>query len=360
MFLKEDEDEFALGGGSPAPVDDMAAASPELVKRDPNDIEEQETKARLLKGLISGVGGMMQGQANVPSAFEMLYGKRSPRADFQGTADGGAALIGNPIADKQKAMEYLKSKREAERDSAEDAPLTADQVSFYEGIVPSMKGKLGGMTARQFKSASPLLAAKFNSEGEDRRAGMAARERAAAKEDSKAERAALDQKERTTSFGVARTADDAKKVKEAGEIKADMDSKIQELIQLREKYGAEAYNREAVTRAKQLSKELLLQQKQLAGLGVLSKTDMELVNEMIPDDPLQFNWSSLVGQDPTMTKLKSFQGDTNKQFNERLKNRIESGAPVATESPSGGEKTPQERAQAALERKLKAKQTAGR
>lgn len=129
--------------------------------------------------------------------------------------------------------------------------------------------------------------------------------------------------EKNTPFGMARTKDDAKQLKEASESKANFDRKITELISLREKFGGEMFNREAVARGKQLSKDLLLEYKNMAKLGVLSKADEDIINAIIPDDPLGFSASTLVGQDPILHKLKKFKGDVQKDFESRLANRLD-------------------------------------
>lgn len=128
-----------------------------------------------------------------------------------------------------------------------------------------------------------------------------------------------------TNYGVARTKDDAKQLKAAGEMKSNFDRKLNEMISLREKYGAETMNREAVARGKQLSKDLLLAYKDLSKLGVLSQADEKILNAIIPEDPLEFNTSSLIGQDPTMHRLEKFKEDANADFQSKLANRIRGG-----------------------------------
>lgn len=132
-----------------------------------------------------------------------------------------------------------------------------------------------------------------------------------------------DLRERDTQYGVARTNDDAKKLKDAGETKQKFDAQLSELIGLREKYGSEVANRDVVARSKQLSKDLLLGYKELAKLGVLSQADEAILNEIIPSDPTQFSMSQMFGQDPTLTKLKAFKADTEQEFKNRLQNRLD-------------------------------------
>lgn len=126
-----------------------------------------------------------------------------------------------------------------------------------------------------------------------------------------------------TPYGLANTEDDAKKLKEAHESKMSFDSKIQEMIDLRKKYGTEYWNREAVARGKQLSKDLLLEYKNMAKLGVLSKSDEDIINAIIPSDPLGQDYAP--GQDPILSNLEKFKGDSDKDFQNRIRTRTRSG-----------------------------------
>lgn len=157
-----------------------------------------------------------------------------------------------------------------------------------------------------------------------------------------------------TNYGVARTADDAKQLKSAGELKSSFDRKLNEMIALRNDYGGEALNREAVGRGKQLSNDLLLLYKDMSKLGVLSKSDEAILNSIIPSDPLEFNISGLVGQDPTMHRLTKFKEDVDADFRGKLANRIrpgtERGEPqeqYAGQPPRGGSPLPGTEANAA-------------
>lgn len=128
-----------------------------------------------------------------------------------------------------------------------------------------------------------------------------------------------------TPFGLANTVDDAKQLKEAFEAKKNFDNKLDQMIELRKNKGAEVWNREDVARGKQLSKDLLLEYKNMAKLGVLSKSDEDIINAIIPEDPLEFKLSSLVGQDPIMNNLKKFKEDSDKNFNTRIATRTRAG-----------------------------------
>ena len=164
---------------------------------------------------------------------------------------------------------------------------------------------------------------------------------AVAQDRAEIKNAALEEKQQAlkTPYGLANTADDAKQLKEAHESKQSFDSKIQEMIDLRKEFGGEVANREAVARGKQLSKDLLLQYKNMAKLGVLSKSDEDIVNAIIPEDPLAFSASSLVGQDPILYQLQKFKEDSGKDFATRVGTRTRSG--LAGERTSTSMSSPQ-------------------
>lgn len=136
----------------------------------------------------------------------------------------------------------------------------------------------------------------------------------------------------TTPFGLAHTVDDAKKIKEGFESKEAFDNKLNQMIALREKHGGGAVlNREDVARGKQLSKDLLLEYKNMAKLGVLSKSDEDIINAIIPEDPLEYNspFSALTGQDPTLNRLKEFQKDSDENFRSRVATRVRGQQAIA-------------------------------
>jgi len=129
-------------------------------------------------------------------------------------------------------------------------------------------------------------------------------------------------KRQVPGVGIALTEADAKELKKAVVTKKDLDSKLAELIALRQEKGGEFMDREAVARGKQLSKELLLKYKDMAKLGVLSESDMAIIEKIIPADPLQFDL--VPGQEPTMVKLQQLQKDVDGLFNAELDARLES------------------------------------
>lgn len=143
-----------------------------------------------------------------------------------------------------------------------------------------------------------------------------------------------------TPYGLANTPDDAKQVKEAFESKKNFDSKIEQMIALREKHGGGALmNREDVARGKQLSKDALLEYKNMAKLGVLSQSDEAIINAIIPSDVLEYNspLASMQGQDPILNNLRSFKADKDVDFQNRIKTRTRAGVKTAADvTPNDG------------------------
>lgn len=132
-----------------------------------------------------------------------------------------------------------------------------------------------------------------------------------------------DQREREVpGVGLALTIEDAKALKSATEMKEKFDRQLDEMISLRDKHGGgTVVDREDVARGRQLSKDLLLTYKDLSKLGVLSKSDEDILNAIIPPDPLGYSFTP--NQDPIMNNLKKFRQDSNSDYQSRLKSRLE-------------------------------------
>lgn len=133
-----------------------------------------------------------------------------------------------------------------------------------------------------------------------------------------------------TPYGQANTPEDAKKLKDAYESKQNFDAKIQEMIDLRQKHGGGTImNREDVARGKQLSKDLLLEYKNMAKLGVLSQSDEKILNAIIPPDPLAYSMTP--GQDPILSNLQKFKEDAARDFKTKVSTRIKPGEAILPE-----------------------------
>ena len=220
------------------------------------------------------------------------------------------------LADRDDAASQEKLKREMDPNSAESK--MAQSLAIEMGMSPE---RANGLSATKFKEFSPSLQKIYE-----------IRERKLDRNDAREERRMqignkLEEKQQTlkTPFGLANNEDDAKKLKDAYESKSNFDNKIDQMIALREKHhGGATFNREDVARGKQLSKDLLLEYKNMAKLGVLSASDEKIINQIIPEDPLQYNSpvESLQGQDSTLARLKAFKSDSDKDFQTKLNTRV--------------------------------------
>lgn len=120
----------------------------EEFKRKQAEHQASKDNADSLRGVISGIGGALQAEANVPSAYEYLTGKKIAPTDFQGTADRAAKLVRDPAdpADRQrKAMEYMKMKREGRLASEQDGMMAAkkDPNSTQSKAAKQIAGRFG-------------------------------------------------------------------------------------------------------------------------------------------------------------------------------------------------------------------------
>ncbi len=256
-----------------------------------------------------------------------------------GLSGGNASAAGQSILDQKTKDQQRRlgdfdtqAKTAEERDPNSAASKVARGLAVQLGVSPSLAESL---TAEKFKSLSPALETKYKIE-QDRLARQDASDTrkdiaSMASADRQQQRAEKqDEKDfaLATPFGKANTPDDAKQLKEASESKKNFDNKIEQMIALREKHGGGGVlNREDVARGKQLSKDLLLEYKNMAKLGVLSKSDESIINAIIPEDPLEYNspLSFVQGQDPTLARLKSFKQDSDKDFSNRVATRVRGG-----------------------------------
>jgi len=253
--------------------------SPEKRQALVNQNNEESSGTPWAAGL-GALGAAISGKDAVGAGMNILNmqdaGRKNRLADFDKSQS-----LAMQNADFSQKQEKLAKERDP---NSEESKLAKDLFVSLGGS-PDQASKL---TAEQFKSFSPALEMKYKiaQNAEDRKLDRtvklaqidAARSAAnAAKEERSArELAAKDEKLQPlqTPFGLANSLDDAKQLKEAHESKKNFDNKISEMIALREKHGGGAtLNREDVARGKQLSKDLLLEYKNMAKLGVLSKSD---------------------------------------------------------------------------------------
>lgn len=283
---------------------------------------------------LAAFGAALQGGNAAEAGQSFLKGQQAKRdaklsefdkarsgklADYQQNRQLGADIDGDAV-------------KAAERDPNSPESRIAQDLAISMGMNPQ---QVSGLTAEKFKSFSPVMQKKYDIEQRklDRADARAERyalfgERKAERQEAKQEK--LDEKMQSmqTPYGLANSVDDAKQLKEAHESKKNFDSKLSEMIALRSKHdGGATFNREDVGRGKQLSKDLLLEYKNMAKLGVLSAADEAIINEIIPADPLEYNspLAAIQGQDPILHKLKSFKADSDKDFQTRVSTRTRDG-----------------------------------
>jgi len=278
----------------------------------------------------------------------------NPRAALAGL---GAAIAGrDPTASAQSVIDNANRKEKAKLDAfdqgrktrmedfAFDRDITKaereDDLAGRERDVASSESQLAqalakkmmpakdfsGMSAADINRMLPSLTKIYDVEQKKLDRGEARAQRAHERQIKSDER----DFKLATPYGSANTEDDAKKLKEAHESKMNFDSKIKEMIDLRKTKGTEYFDREAVARGKQLSKDLLLEYKNMAKLGVLSAADEAIINAIIPADPLAQDWAP--GQDPILHKLEKFKEDSDRDFQTRIQTRTRGGRP----QPVGG------------------------
>jgi hypothetical protein len=297
---------------------------------------------------IAALGAGLQGQNAAAAGQNFLHMQNQQRQGKLDAFDKNRTLAMQDVNDKE-----MLAKRERENDPNSTESKLAQKLVVDMGIKPEL---IAGMSAGQLKSYSPAIQKRYEFQEkqldrkdnrEDRMAmlGIRREDQNLARQDRlERQDAALAEKQQglKTPFGLANTVDDAKQLKEAHESKKNFDNKIQEMIALREKHGGGAImNREDVARGKQLSKDLLLEYKNMAKLGVLSKSDEDIINAIIPEDPLQYNGPiGLVGQDPTLHRLKKFKEDSDKDFSTRVATRTRDGEnnPALAEMKNKGKK----------------------
>lgn len=348
-----------------APIEDPAMTAPAPAAPADDDLEARlaERKQELLDAqgmrddrtfganLFEAAGQMAQGASGAEGAYDgSFYGKLRDQAT-QGVTDVGAKQ--KLLADEQGA---IAKERETKRTSALGDPRST-QSMVARNVARRRIQESGGDPSMIPDTMSALDAADMersitgleSSATRRQTAAEAAAGRANAlkiaqmNRDTVREQHNREQSEkRMTPLGEATTEQDAKDLKDGIEAKKRFDQHINEMIALREKHGAEAWNREAVSRGKQLSKDLLLEYKNMAKLGVLSKSDEDIINAIIPDDPLEFKTAQLVGQDPIMSNLKKFKADKDSDFQTKLQTRLRNpgAADMSVMAPSTGGQFP--------------------
>lgn len=145
------------------------------------ELQKQQAEADRTKGYIGAAGSVLDNFANIPTAHEMLYKGKVERSRPSEVLSKAASTIADPMSKEQKAMEYMKAKRESNQMRAADDPMSGDADTYrrqIEVLAPSLKGKLDGMTLAQMERTSPILMAKIRGDIDRDNARVAAGQRA--------------------------------------------------------------------------------------------------------------------------------------------------------------------------------------
>jgi hypothetical protein len=330
----------------PEPEEDMFSGL------DPRVAEHMRRKQAAEQGMerantvanLSGVGeAAINAMTNKPAIFEN-------RMQDLGQAPKVSQGPGVKL-DTSGLQEQAREKLKAASHEAGDAVKVAFEQRKAQLADQVAKKQAADQNARDerkmaFDEKKLALESKFK-ERQLAQQGELAKATAGARQDEKdAKREADREALKIEGYGYANNADDAKQLKDASISKSNFDSKLQQLIDLRtDKKGGAILDREAVARGKQLSKDLLLEYKNLQKLGVLSQSDEAIINAIIPSDPLEYNSpvAAMQGQDPILNNMKMFKGDSDKDFQNRLKMRLKGGSPEAP--TTGGGLSPEEQAE---------------
>lgn len=335
-FMMDDEEELAQKPMDPRVVEYLTQKNAASQFSDENRMKAKADADERKSGL-----GWAQFAAGVGDAFAGRSPSESAK-NFDGIRKGiDDSTVGDFDARKKAMIEDLKfknSQKEFENKQAKFDPNSNSSIAFrkmmeenFPAIAKHYGDSWGNVTAEDQENIFKPLQLKENIEARKEQAKILAGDRAenrAAREFDKQSK--LDEKMQglKTPFGLANNEDDAKKLKEAYESKQNFDGKISEMIALRKKHGGGAsLNRDDVQRGKQLSKDLLLEYKNMAKLGVLSKSDEDIINAIIPEDPLAYNspLAAIQGQDPILTRLEKFKGDSDRDFSTKVSTRTRNG-----------------------------------
>ncbi len=316
-FGDEDKDKLIqeylaskMAGPSVQEIDQMQATDMQN-----NRLRQDSASADLAAGL-NNASALISGGRYKADNSDLMASNKSREAQISG--NNAQMESGKKVASAERKAaidEYLAGKKQTE-DRAFQEKKHNEDVAFQE---------------KRLAADDQYRQDNLNSQAENRREGREQRtylanERAADRKETMDLKNTEKEQALKTPYGLANTVEDAKNLKSAHELKSNFDSKINEMIALREKHnGGAVLDREDVARGKQLSKDLLLQYKDMAHLGVLSQSDENILNAIIPADPLEYKMAGILGQDPILSNLKSFKKDSQKDFDTKIGTRTREG-----------------------------------
>lgn len=118
-------------------------------------------------------------------------------------------------------------------------------------------------------------------------------------------------------IGVAPSAVIAKNIRTSTADKKVLDSQIQEIIDLRTKYGSEKIPSYAKSRMQDLAAKVLVTLKDVSKLGVMSDEDKKLLLKQIPEDPSSIFFFN------ALPRLKGLLGDVGARYEAELEANLE-------------------------------------
>lgn len=323
---------------------------------DIDELQRKQDEANQKKNLITSLGSIADAGDRMPSAYDIHVNKSNVGTGNSAKMyDQAAKSVVDPVEQAKQKMALWKENQankiaelnasRMQKEQERFDPNSESSQSFrkmieakFPEVVKSYGESWANVSANDQENIFKPLQLKEQIEARKEQARILAGQRDEARASREAEKQRqIDEKMQglKTPFGLANTEDDAKKLKEAYESKKNFDKKIEEMIALREKHGGGALlNREDVARGKQLSKDLLLEYKNMAKLGVLSQSDEAIINKIIPEDPLAYNsiGASIQGQDPILSNLKKFKGDSDADFGTKVSTRTRAGVESAAKS----------------------------
>jgi hypothetical protein len=331
-------------------------------KREELAAEAGKEPAAWQKGVaaLGNLGDLWSGGSGDALTKQLSDQQKSKKDKLIEFDKGRDALFNN----QKRNFELADMSKQSSLMAAESDPMSAESklaqdLAIKMGVNPEMASKI---TAEQWKAQGPMYQKMFEVERSKEERAIARQDRAFERSEKQKDREFLQNEKKEeklvqlqTPFGTANTAQDAKDIKEGFESKKAFDSKLNELISLRKQFGGESVNRVAVNRAKQLSKELLLEYKNMAKLGVLSNSDTSIINSIIPDDPLEYNspLAAIQGQDPILSNLEKFKQDSDNNFATKISTRTRAGLQdYASGKASTQPELPPEEASAARQKRI--------
>jgi hypothetical protein len=294
-----------------------------------DDIKSANSKADRNAKLM----GIMEGLSTIATAGT---GVKPDTSFYRGIVDREDSKVGRSKEAKLEAIrDYQMRKGEEDAASKLGREIAKDNMEQY-----------------RWEEGNKLRISENEKDRESRKieTQAAKAERAANKQEDRDYRKELLNQELEVTPGVfAKTKDDAKKLKDAAVAKDQFANAMNQMIALRKKHGGGAVlNREDVAVGKQLATEAQIAWKTMASLGVLSASDIKMMNDVIPQDPLEYNFSGIAGMDPTQARLESGLIKTVDDYAAQVKNRTVGGSNYGKQNegqlPSSNEgKQPQTR-----------------